>query len=114
MRVLGFGTYDVSVHPRTGIVLTGLIGLIEHGHDVVEVNRPLGFSNAESLVMLRAPWTAYRLVGRLLARWLVLARAAVAVWRHARADAVVVGYLGQSTSRSRDCSSPAGASCWTS
>lgn len=91
MRIVGFGTYDVTRHPRVGILLDGLRA---HGDVVVEINAPLGFSTAERVAMLRRPWLAYRLALRLVARWIALARAARAARRSAPVDAVVVGYLG--------------------
>jgi glycosyltransferase involved in cell wall biosynthesis len=91
VRVVGFGTYDVGRHPRIGIVLDGLR---QRGVDVVDLNRPLGFSTAERVAMLRRPWTAYRLVLRLLARWTRLAFGSVPARRGGRLDAVLVGYLG--------------------
>ena len=88
MRILGFGTYDVTKHPRVGILLDGLA---LDGNDVVEVNEPLGFSTRERVEMLQRPWLSYRLALRMAGSWWRLARAA----RRAGAfDAVVVGYLG--------------------
>ena len=91
MRVVGFGTYDLTRHPRVGIVLDGLRA---HGDDVVELNAPLGFTTAQRVAMLHRPWLAYRLALRLIARWAVLARRSFAVRRGAPVDVVVVGYLG--------------------
>jgi glycosyltransferase involved in cell wall biosynthesis len=91
MRVLAFGTYDVSRHPRVGVLVSGLR---ERGADVTEVVRPLGLSTAERVRMLQQPWRLPSLVGRLLGRWtsiLVRGRAAV---RRSPVDAVLVGYLG--------------------
>ena len=42
-RLMAFGTYDVSPHPRFGVLLDGLSAA---GHDVVEVNVPLGLDTA--------------------------------------------------------------------
>lgn len=93
MRVLGFGTYDVTRQPRAGILLEGLR---ERGHDVVELNVPLGFSTAERVEVLAKPWLAYRLALRLLRCWLRLALRSRKLGRSGRdrLDAVVVGYLG--------------------
>jgi glycosyltransferase involved in cell wall biosynthesis len=91
VRILGFGTYDKSVHPRVGVLLAGLEGL---GDRVVEVNAPLGLSTADRVQMLRRPWRAYRLVGRLLSRWLRLVRLARVQLRTDVPEAVIVGYLG--------------------
>ncbi len=90
MRVLGFGTYDATVHPRIGIILDGLR---EHGDEVVEVNAPLGFSTADRIAMVQHPWLLGRLITRLARCWRRLARQAIATQRPFRA--VIVGYLGQ-------------------
>ena len=66
MLIAGFGTYDRDRHPRTGIVLDGFRAL---GDDVVELDRPLGFSTAERVEMLGKPWLAHRLATRLARRW---------------------------------------------
>ncbi len=89
MRVLGFGTYDVRTQPRAGIILAGLRA---SGADVAELNAPLGFSTAERVAMLGAPWQAYRLVLRLARRWGWLLGRRITSRR--RPDVVVVGYLG--------------------
>jgi glycosyltransferase involved in cell wall biosynthesis len=91
VRVLGFGTYNSTTRPRARIILDGLRA---RGDDVIEVNEPLGFSTAERVEMLGNPRLAFRLIPRILARWMRL------IWRsrHARRgggfDAVFVGYLG--------------------
>jgi glycosyltransferase involved in cell wall biosynthesis len=91
MRVVGFGTYDLTKHPRAGIVLSGFRAC---GDDVVEVNAPLGFSTAERVAMLSRPWLSYRLAVRLLRHWITLAQLARAARRGGPVDLVVVGYLG--------------------
>lgn len=88
MRVLIFGTYDVSSHPRVGIIAEGLRA---HGHDVRECNVPLGLDTAARVKMLAQPWRVPLLLVTLSRRWLRLARQARA---HPRPDVVVVGYLG--------------------
>lgn len=88
MRVLGFGTYDVRVHPRVGILLDGLRA---HGVGVAEVNAPLGVSTAERVAALGSVSRLPRLAARLLRRWATLVRLAR---RAPRPDAVLVGYLG--------------------
>jgi glycosyltransferase involved in cell wall biosynthesis len=92
IRVLGFGTYDLHKHPRIGIVLEGLRA---HGDDVVTVNEPLGIPTNERVAMLSKPWLAYRLVLRLLRRWITLTRRARRAARTGRFDAILVGYLDQ-------------------
>lgn len=90
MRIVGFGTYDRSKHPRVGILLDGLAA---HGDEVVELNHPLGFSTADRVAMLARPWTAYRMVLRLVRCWLGLAVDRTRQAGH-RPDLVLVGYLG--------------------
>jgi glycosyltransferase involved in cell wall biosynthesis len=90
--IVGFGTYDTSRHPRAGVLLAGLRA---RGLDVREVNRPLGFSTAERVRMLREPWRLPLLLLRLLRCWVALAVGSLAARRrHGRPDAVLVGYLG--------------------
>ncbi|MEG3614334.1 glycosyltransferase [Isoptericola haloaureus] len=90
--IVAFGTYDAARHPRVGVLVAGLRA---HGYRVDELNRPLGFSTAERVRMLRQPWRLPLLVLRLLTCWLALVRDDVG---HRRADgapdAVLVGYLG--------------------
>ncbi|WP_425956327.1 glycosyltransferase [Xylanimonas sp. McL0601] len=90
--IVAFGTYDAARHPRIGVLVAGLRA---HGREVVELDRPLGFSTAERVRMLRQPWRLPLLALRLLVCWAGLARDAVALRaRRATPDAVLVGYLG--------------------
>ena len=91
MRVLLFGTYDSSAHPRAAIIAAGLGA---RGFDVAECNAPLGLDTAARVDMLARPWTAPLLLLRLARRWATLAAAAR---RMPRPDVVLVGYLGQRT-----------------
>ncbi|KMY23036.1 hypothetical protein ACU19_06570 [Actinobaculum suis] len=91
MRVLGFGTYDVSSHPRVGIILRGLA---EHGATVRELNVPLGIGTAGRVDALRNPLAAARFGGRLASCWGRLARQARRFRGAWQPNAVVVGYLG--------------------
>ena len=91
LRILGFGTYDSARHPRAGILLDGLRAA---GDEVVEANRPVGFTTAERVALLRRPWTAGSFALRLLRCWWSIARQGRAARRRGRFDAVVVGYLG--------------------
>lgn len=88
MRVIVFGTYDASRHPRIRVLIEGLRKL---GEEVTECNIPLGVDTAARVEALRRPWKAATLAVRLAAAW-------VRLWRKARtlapADVVVVGYLG--------------------
>ncbi|MEN9643467.1 MAG: hypothetical protein RL238_136 [Actinomycetota bacterium] len=92
MRVLFFGTYDTASHPRVAVLRDGLV---DHGHDVIECNVPLGLDTAARVSLLRQPWRLPLLALRIATRWAQLVRAG---WRHrkgaARPDVVVVGYLG--------------------
>ena len=88
MRILLFGTYDTSMHPRVATIAEGLAA---SGLDVAECNAPLGLDTAARVDMLARPWTAPLLLLRLARRWTTLALAAR---RMPRPDVVLVGYLG--------------------
>src|ERR1700729_1331517 len=88
MRILLFGTYDTSMHPRVATIAEGLAA---SGLEVAECNAPLGLDTAARVDMLARPWRAPLLVLRLGRRWTTLARAAR---RQPRPDVVLVGYLG--------------------
>ncbi len=88
MRVLLFGTYDASAHPRIGILGAGLR---DNGIAVAECNAPLGLDTAARVAMLAHPWHAPALLARLARRWLTLVRLAR---RLPAPDVVLVGYLG--------------------
>ncbi len=88
MRILLFGTYDTSMHPRVATVAEGLRGC---GFEVAECNAPLGLNTAARVDMLAPPWRAPALLARLARRWATLARAAR---RMPAPDVVLVGYLG--------------------
>lgn len=91
MKVLAFGTYDTTTHPRFGVLLEGLRA---HGDEVVEVNRPLGLGTARRVAMLAQAWRVPALLARVLLRWIALAREGRRVYRAERPDVVLVGYLG--------------------
>jgi glycosyltransferase involved in cell wall biosynthesis/SAM-dependent methyltransferase len=88
MRVLVFGTYDTSMHPRVATIAEGLRA---GGADVAECNAPLGLDTAARVDMLARPWRAPALLARLARRWATLARTAR---RMPAPDVVIVGYLG--------------------
>ena len=88
MRVILFGTYDTSMHPR---IATLGAGLRDSGIEVAECNAPLGLDTAGRVAMLAQPWRVPALLGRLARRWATLARSAR---RMPAPDAVLVGYLG--------------------
>ncbi|MEP6463492.1 MAG: glycosyltransferase [Frankiaceae bacterium] len=91
MRVVGFGTYDARAHPRVGILLDGLRAA---GHQVIEVNVPLGLDTAARVAMLHAPHLVGRLAVRLFRCWLTLILRSRRLLRGAPPDVVLVGYLG--------------------
>jgi glycosyltransferase involved in cell wall biosynthesis len=88
MRVLLFGTYDSSAHPRAATIAAGLGAC---GFEVAECNAPLGLDTAARVDMLARPWRAPALLVRLARRWATLARMAR---RMPAPDVVLVGYLG--------------------
>ncbi|KQZ05154.1 hypothetical protein ASD19_03965 [Microbacterium sp. Root53] len=90
--IVSFGTYDAVKHPRVGIIVDGLR---ERGLEVRELNRPLGFSTAERVRMLKQPWRLPAFAWRLLTCWIALARDARALRRAGIVpEAVLVGYMG--------------------
>lgn len=92
MRLLFFGTYDASAHPRVAVLRDGLR---ERGGTVLECNLPLGLSTAQRVGMLRNPAGLPRLAWRLARAWSGLVRRSRRLRRDgAWPDAVVVGYLG--------------------
>lgn len=92
MRLLVFGTYDATAHPRVAVLRDGLAG---HGAEVQECNAPLGLSTAARVSLLRRPWTLPRLALRLARCWSTLAVRSRRFRRDgAWPDAVLVGYLG--------------------
>jgi SAM-dependent methyltransferase len=88
MRVLLFGTYDTSTHPRVATIAEGLQA---RGFEVAECNAPLGLDTAARVDMLAHPRRVPALLVRLARRWITLARAAR---RMPAPDVVLVGYLG--------------------
>ncbi len=88
MRVLVFGTYDTTVHPRVGTIAAGLAA---RGFDVMECNVPLGMGTAARVEALAKPSRVPAFLATVARRWLTLARAAR---RLPEPDVVLVGYLG--------------------
>lgn len=90
--IIAFGTYDVARHPRVAVLIEGLRA---RGHDVLELNRPLGFSTAARVRMLQQPWRLPALMSRLARRWWGLIGDARRLKRSGSpTDVVLVGYLG--------------------
>lgn len=90
-RVLGFGTYATSRHPRVRILLDGLA---QHGFVVREINEPLQTTTAQRVEALRQPWRVPVLAFGVLRRWWRLSVEALRHRRRWRPDVVLVGYLG--------------------
>ncbi|WP_324650853.1 glycosyltransferase family 4 protein [Georgenia sp. H159] len=91
MRILAFGTYDAAKHPRVQVLVDGLR---RHGHDVRELNRPLGLSTADKVKALRDPRVLPLHALRLGRRWASLVAGARRYTGRNRPQAVLVGYLG--------------------
>jgi glycosyltransferase involved in cell wall biosynthesis len=92
MRLLFFGTYDASAHPRVGVLRDGLR---ERGVTVRECTAPLGLSTAARVAVLRNPAGLPLLAWRIASAWLRLLKRVRPFRRDGnRPDAVVVGYLG--------------------
>ncbi len=91
MHIVAFGTYQSDTHPRIGVLIEGLRTF---GHEVTELNAPLGLSTAQRVSMLKGPWRVPVLAAKLVRRWWALGRRAGALRRGRRVDAVLVGYLG--------------------
>src|SRR5258707_12737052 len=65
MRVLLFGTYDTTTHPRVATIAEGLRA---RGADVAECNAPLGLDTAARVDMLAHPRRAPAPLVRLFPR----------------------------------------------
>ncbi|WP_202511993.1 glycosyltransferase family 4 protein [Streptomyces sp. SID3343] len=90
MRVMVFGTYDTTVHPRVGILVEGLR---RHGIEVVTCNVPLGHMDAGPMV---PPPSAHPGIPRQRLRHARCLAELVAKARRApRPDVVIVGYQGR-------------------
>ncbi|MFI6586707.1 glycosyltransferase [Embleya sp. NPDC050493] len=90
MRVMAFGTYDTTVHPRVGILIEGLR---RHGIEVVTCNVPLGHMDAGPMV---PPPAAHPGIPRQRIRHARCIAELVAKARRApRPDVVIVGYQGR-------------------
>lgn len=87
-KVVFFGSFDESLHPRVTVLREGLEGL---GHEITVVNQPLGMSTADKVDAASSAAGMVRLLLAILRAWLPL-------WRRGRKapapDLVVVGYLG--------------------
>jgi hypothetical protein len=88
LRVVLFGSYDIGRHPRVAVLRDGLAA---HGHQVMEINQPLGLSTADKVTAARSVRGALHLLRNVARSWIGLYRAARTV---DPPDLVVVGYLG--------------------
>jgi glycosyltransferase involved in cell wall biosynthesis len=88
MRLLVFGTYDVTTHPRVATIAEGLQA---HGFDVTECNVPLRLNTAARVDALAKPSKIPAFLATILRRWNTLARRARKL---PKPDVVLVGYLG--------------------
>jgi len=88
MRVLVFGTYDTTMHPRVATIVEGLRA---NGVDVSECNAPLDLPTADRVAALARPSRIPSVLARIARRWLTLARMAR---NEPKPDVVLVGYMG--------------------
>ena len=88
MRVLAFGTYDATIHPRVRVLIAGLRA---HGHEVRECNEPLALSTEDRVATLRQLWRLPVPAWRLMSSWRRLIGRAR---REPRPDFLLVGFLG--------------------
>jgi glycosyltransferase involved in cell wall biosynthesis len=91
MRILAFGTYQSTSHPRISVLIEGLRA---RGHEVVELNVPLGLSTAERVDMLGAASGPLKLAGKLARSWSRLAVRSSRFRGAAKPDAILIGYMG--------------------
>lgn len=91
MRIRFFGTFDVHTHPRVGVLMEGLAA---RGHEVTEINEPLGLDTAARVELVRNPTGALAVGARLAATWARLAWRTAGTGGQGRPEVVVVGHLG--------------------
>ncbi len=88
MRILFFGTYDVTAHPRVAVLIEGLRA---HFEDVEERNIPLDIGTSQRISAVSSPRSLPAFAARVISAWRRLLRAASGM---PGPDVVVVGYLG--------------------
>jgi len=94
-RVVFFGTYDSSAHPRVQVLIDGFTAA---GWEVVELNTTLDFDTASRVQVAQQPWRTPALLWRIGRAWWGLrrdARSLIGRLDNRAIDLVVVGYLGQ-------------------
>jgi 2-polyprenyl-3-methyl-5-hydroxy-6-metoxy-1,4-benzoquinol methylase len=89
-RLLVFGSYDTSLHPRVAVLRDGLAA---HGWQVEELNAPLGAATRDKVAAARSPGAAAGLAARQAVAWRGLVAGARAR-TGADPDVVLVGYMG--------------------
>jgi len=89
VRILFFGTYDVTAHPRVAVLIEGLGA---HFEDVEERNVPLDFATADRISVVSFPRNLPAFVVRMISAWRRLLKAASGT---PAPGVVVVGHLGQ-------------------
>jgi len=87
-RLLVFGSYDATLHPRVAVLRDGLA---TRGWQVRELNEPLGAATADKVAAAGSPAAAVRLVGRQVRSWAGLVRGSSG---GPDPDVVLVGYMG--------------------
>ena len=70
-RLLVFGSYDATLHPRVAVLRDGLAA---RGWQVRELNEPLGAATSDKVAAAGSPAAALRLVGRQVRSWAGLIR----------------------------------------
>ena len=87
-RLLVFGSYDATLHPRVAVLRDGLAA---RGWLVRELNEPLGAATSDKVAAAGSPAAALRLVGRQVRSWAGLVRGSRG---GPDPDVVLVGYMG--------------------
>lgn len=87
-RLLVFGSYDSTLHPRVAVLRDGLAA---RGWQVEELNVPLGAATSDKVAAAGSPVAALRLAGRQVRSWAGLIRGSRGA---VDPDVVLVGYMG--------------------
>lgn len=91
MKILGFGTYDKTTHPRVGTLLEGLR---HRGYQVSELNFPLGIDTAGRVKALSSVGSLIAFGLTVVSRWIKLCAGSSRFRRASSPEVVLVGYLG--------------------
>jgi len=87
-RLLVFGSYDATLHPRVAVLRDGLAA---RGWQVQELNQPLGATTSDKVAAAGSLAAAMRLAGRQVRSWAGLVRDSRG---GPDPDVVLVGYMG--------------------